>query len=1488
MRYWQTNRYFLRSLKIVAWIVATFVVFFYLLPLLLFRIPAVQRTAAGKTADLLTQVFDTPVELKRVDLTGWTDLEVHQVLVRDSLHRPMLVADRLVGGLSLLDLLWDQELRITSARLFKAQLTLIRDPKTGRLNIQHTIDHLSKPSSSKKSLPVDINSIIIRDMRLSLLEPGRKPISLTQLSTRIRRLRFAPKYIGGAIDELSFDSSFGLRLSSLTAQVELMEQQLTLSNLQLALPSSSISLPLTKLNLKGKGLELIQELEVGASDIAPQDLAFLHPALGKMQVPLHLQASYCREGAHDAQLELSLRQPERLFVEGQARVVWDGLGKVKQLKVPALEVALRSTLLSELQSALPASLTSVISELQRSSKIAYQGQADYVPATGITSQGKLSMDQGRWDYELRASLEGHRLSGVQGRLLTRDFDVSPWIAASHLPLGHLSSQLDLDLKNATGLLEDWQGTASLQLPWVEYDGARLSNLSARISPIGAKRHQLELEVGDPGLMLQARAQTSLSAKGLTDMALEVQLRHLDGAQWRFVPQLGSQRLALGARLRLSSFDIDRGQGELVLDHASLESVDRSLNLENLTLRFSGSPETGRILSLRSPYVTTQLSGHFTIAQLLPDLKKTLYHHYPSLAPATMTKEQGQSRSDWELALQLHRLPESWQQVLHLPLGLEQGVDLRANYIGSAHALHLEADAPSLRLQGNRLHAAQLAFSDGELQVRGDLQLASGTEVRGISLQAHTSLDSIHAEIGLGRDSLERANGYLRLGARLSPYFTETGHRKGVGVVLNLSPSEIRILNDRWQIAPAQVSYAGGALHVQGLDLASAERRVSVSGALTPRPEDHLNVALKKINLRYILSAIGVGFDLVDTELTGQGQARLLAGKVLASAAVTSPSLFVKGVDAGHLQADLSFDSGDGRILLSAKVDQPQGGHADVSGYIRPANGAGIDLHFDADTLQAGFVAPFMDTLFDRVDGRATGQVRLFGVFEEGVTIEGDADVTDGIIGVRLLGTSYRFSRRLSFTPTSIRFDKIPVMDDEGHQGVLDGVIRHRFFDQFDLDITASELRGMKVLETTTKQSLPFFGKAYGSGTAKLKGKLPKLLFDVDLRSDAGTNLTLDFNATGVRKEERLFSFKSLRDEQPDSLVTTISSSTEVRKDAETELTMHLALRVTPDARLALRLGSQTIPNEVTARCEGNLTIDVPHFGAPTTYGTLSLREGTYIFNFEELTRKRFTLLEGGRLDFRGDPLAALIDLRAVHALTANIADLDAGLSTLAQRTTMPVNCLIHLGGVISKPDITLGIELSGAEPELERRVQSLLSTEDERNRQFLYLMALGKFYTPENRRNTVAVSNSLTSFAASTLSDQLNRVLGSFSRSVQLGTNFRTNNTAFEDTDIELLFSSSWLGDRLLINGNVGYHDNPFLSGKYIGEFDLEYKLNASGTLRLKGYSHYNNMYQYLRQSLTTQGLGFMFQRRFDSLQELFTPQRKRKKSTFATENSHH
>ena len=75
-----------------------------------------------------------------------------------------------------------------------------------------------------------------------------------------------------------------------------------------------------------------------------------------------------------------------------------------------------------------------------------------------------------------------------------------------------------------------------------------------------------------------------------------------------------------------------------------------------------------------------------------------------------------------------------------------------------------------------------------------------------------------------------------------------------------------------------------------------------------------------------------------------------------------------------------------------------------------------------------------------------------------------------------------------------------------------------------------------------------------------------------------------------------------------------------------------------------------------------------------------------------------------------------------------------------------------------------------------------------------------------------------------------------------------------------------------------GYRDNTYntRNSNFIGDFDIEYLLNAKGTWRLKAYNHFNDQNYYVRNALTTQGVGIVLKRDFDSPFNVL----RRKKST--------
>lgn len=167
------------------------------------------------------------------------------------------------------------------------------------------------------------------------------------------------------------------------------------------------------------------------------------------------------------------------------------------------------------------------------------------------------------------------------------------------------------------------------------------------------------------------------------------------------------------------------------------------------------------------------------------------------------------------------------------------------------------------------------------------------------------------------------------------------------------------------------------------------------------------------------------------------------------------------------------------------------------------------------------------------------------------------------------------------------------------------------------------------------------------------------------------------------------------------------------------------------------------------------------------------------------------------------------------------------------------------------------------------------------NRQIIYLLALNRFYTPDYMASTTK-GNELVSVASSTISSQLSNLLGSLSENWNIAPTFRSDRGDFSDVEVDVALSSRLLNNRLLFNGNFGYRDNALNSSQFVGDFDLEYLLDRPGMWRLKAYNRYNDQNYYLRTAPTTQGVGIVLRKDFDSFFSFLRPlfHRRKKEQT--------
>ena len=136
----------------------------------------------------------------------------------------------------------------------------------------------------------------------------------------------------------------------------------------------------------------------------------------------------------------------------------------------------------------------------------------------------------------------------------------------------------------------------------------------------------------------------------------------------------------------------------------------------------------------------------------------------------------------------------------------------------------------------------------------------------------------------------------------------------------------------------------------------------------------------------------------------------------------------------------------------------------------------------------------------------------------------------------------------------------------------------------------------------------------------------------------------------------------------------------------------------------------------------------------------------------------------------------------------------------------------------------------------------------------------------------------MQSFLSGTISQQINSLLSSVinNNNWNFGANISTGNEGFYNAEYEGILSGKLLNNRLLLNGQFGYRDNPNTTNNFIGDFDMKYLLFPNGNLAINVYNKTNDRY-FTRNSLNTQGLGLIMKTDFTRVSDLFFWKRSKK-----------
>jgi hypothetical protein len=270
-----------------------------------------------------------------------------------------------------------------------------------------------------------------------------------------------------------------------------------------------------------------------------------------------------------------------------------------------------------------------------------------------------------------------------------------------------------------------------------------------------------------------------------------------------------------------------------------------------------------------------------------------------------------------------------------------------------------------------------------------------------------------------------------------------------------------------------------------------------------------------------------------------------------------------------------------------------------------------------------------------------------------------------------------------------------------------------------------------------------------------------------------------------------------------------------------------------------------------------------------------------MFTLQNVIKKRLAIEQGSSVSFSGNPLNADINMDAVYRVRkASVFDLT--LDELDKEKKVEVNTHLLMTGKLINPNIRFSVDVPSTTN--DAAIDQLNSLpEEELNKQVLSLLLMNKFlalstYQTGMTGNTTGGFTSTT--ASELLSNQLSNWMSQISTDFDLGFVVRPGdeNTSGE---YELALSTNLFNDRVLINGNFGYSNDQtnVTSNPYTTDFQVEYKVNHKGNIRLRAFQKINNDVLYT-EAPYYHGIGIFYTEDFDNFNELLIKMFKREMGT--------
>ena len=1436
-------------------------------------------------AEELSDLLNTRVTIGRINIGLLNRIIIDDVLLDDQDEQEMLKVTRLSAKFDIMPF-FKGKISISSVQLFGFNINLQKKTPDSPPNFKFVLDAFASNDTVKKdnSLDLRINSILIRRGRMAyhvLSEeetPGKfnaKHIHLQNIIANISLKALSKDSINLGIKRLSLDEKVsGFSLKKMSLKLVANSRQTSIDNFAIELPETSLKLDTIHLIYDSlKAFDRFTEqvrfsFRTLPSQITLKDISPFLPALSHFKEPISLDmevkgtvnqltCSHLEITADNRQFRLKgdvalqdLSHPQDAYV----------FGTLSELTATTRGVGFLVRNLSHDYNGVPP-------VLERLGNVSFRGEVSGY-FTDIVTYGQLHTDLGGVNMDLKLSSDKSKgLFAYSGAVKTTDYKLGKLLANEQL--GEITFNLDVHGRHVTGRLPvvELKGLiASVDYSRYRYENITLDGEYKQ----GGFNGKVALDDPNGSIYLNGDVNVSSRIPTFNFQAIINKLRPHD---LNLTSKYPDTEFSLKLRANFTGGSVDEMIGEINVDSLEFMSPEKQYFMNNMNIRASKQNNENQ-LRLTSEFLTASVEGKFQYHTLPASILNIMRKYVPSLI--LPPKKPIETHNNFQFDIHIYNT-DILSTIFDIPLTVYTHSTLKGYFNDPLQRLRVEGYFPRLQYKNNFIESGMILCENPSDHIRARVRLTNLKKKGAVnlSLDAQAKDDNISTTLNWGNSAAVTYSGQL---AAVAKFLRTEGEKPLLKAMVEVKPTDI-ILNDTlWQIHPSQVVVDSGKVDVNNFYFSHQDRYVRINGRLSDNPQDSVKVDLKDINMGYVFDIASISDDVnFEGDATGTAYASGVFKKP-----VMNTRLFIKNFSLnqgrlGDLNIYGEWDNENRGIRLDASIKDISTTPSRVTGIIHPLKPeSGLDLNIEANELNLKFLEHYMKSIANDIKGRATGKVHFYGKFK-GLNLDG-AVMTDASMNFDILNTHFAIKDTILLAPTGLTFNNIHISDMEGHSGRMNGYLHFQHFKNLNYRFEI-QANNMLVMNTKESTDMPFYGTVYGTGNALLTGNAIQGL-DVNVAMTTNRNSIFTYIngsvASATSNQFIKFVDKTPRRTIQDSIqiISYYEQLQQKRQEAEeeqkTDIRLNILVDATPDATMKIIM-DPVAGDYISGKGTGNIRTEFYNKGDVKMFGSYQINQGVYKFSLQEVIRKDFVIKNGSTITFNGAPLDANLDIQASYTVnSASLNDLiPEESSSIIQQPNVKVNCIMNLSGILVRPTIKLGIELPNERDEVQTLVRNYISTEEQMNMQILYLLGIGKFYTEDARNNQN--SNVMSSVLSSTLSGQLNNALSQVfeTNNWNIGTNLSTGDKGWTDMEVEGILSGQLLNNRLLINGNFGYRDNPMANTNFVGDFEAEWLINRSGDIRLKAYNETNDRY-YTKTNLTTQGVGIMYKKDFNKWSDLF------------------